>query len=262
MKKPKTIPLTSNGYTGQQWLDHFRESGIRVSSQAEKLLLFSDFSPAPKGTEYQVAILRGDEFADADRTTKNIRAKAKKLGYSIPPAEVACLLCEKFTDEEMEAMGLSWIATMHEPIIDSDGYSGLLGASRYGGNRWLRAYSDRPGDGLGREIGFAFLVPHKIMPPNKPNKVEISYVDSRTPEEREADSKIEVTTTATSMTPNKPNKVEKKIAYMKKDGKLPEGYYIFSEPNIWSPVLYFRKPKNAKKKDYELVKRFLTEDKK
>lgn len=44
---------------------------------------------------------------------------------------------------------------------------------------------------------------------NKPNnKVEISYLDSRTPEEREADSKIEVTTTATSM-PTKPNnKVE------------------------------------------------------
>lgn len=54
---------------------------------------------------------------------------------------------------------------------------------------------------------------------------------------------------------------EIKISYMKKDGSLPEGYYIFSEPNCWSPVLYFRKPKSARKKDYEIVKKYLIEEK-
>ncbi|MEK7636692.1 MAG: hypothetical protein AAB362_03325, partial [Patescibacteria group bacterium] len=73
-------------------------------------------------------------------------------------AELACLIREKFTDKEIEAMGLWYIVAMHEPINDSDGGPSLLGADRYGDGRWLSAYYGRPGIGWSRDYGFAFAV--------------------------------------------------------------------------------------------------------
>jgi len=52
-------------------------------------------------------------------------------------------------------------------------------------------------------------------------------------------------------------KKEIKISYFKKDGRLPEGVYMFKKPNIWYPVVYFRKPKGATKKEFETVKDYL-----
>ena len=50
---------------------------------------------------------------------------------------------------------------------------------------------------------------------------------------------------------------EIKICYMSKSGRIPEGFYMFKEPNIWFPVLYFRKSKFATKKQYEAIKEYL-----
>jgi len=68
------------------------------------------------------------------------------------------LIREKFTDEDLEAMGLVWLVTMHEPIKDSDGDPSLLHAGRGGGGRWLFACWGDPGHGWGCGGGFAFAV--------------------------------------------------------------------------------------------------------
>ncbi len=47
---------------------------------------------------------------------------------------------------------------------------------------------------------------------------------------------------------------ELRICYMSKYGNLPEGVYIFKEPNIWSPALYFRKPKHADEDIYLAIR--------
>jgi hypothetical protein len=106
----------------------------------------------------EIAILKGMLFEDKDRITSNIRDLATQRKLTTPNAEVACLIRENFSDEDIEAMGLIWIVAMHEPIKDSDGAPDLLSASRGGGGRWLSTYDGRPGDRWARGSGFAFAV--------------------------------------------------------------------------------------------------------
>ena len=87
---------------------------------------------------------------------KKIRAEADKRKLSKPNAELACLIREKFTDKEIEVMGLIWIVAMHEPINDSDGDPCLMSVNRYDNGRQLSANCVRSGDTLKRGNGFAF----------------------------------------------------------------------------------------------------------
>jgi hypothetical protein len=97
-------------------------------------------------------------FSDKDRVTKKIRAYTSERNFSKPNAEVACLIRENFSDEEIKAMGLIWIITMHEPIKDSDDDLRLLHADRNDDGRWLNTYYDDPDSRWDRESGFAFVV--------------------------------------------------------------------------------------------------------
>ena len=156
-------PLVSDGTMGPLWIPRLEKKGFRVGDYAKQVLRSPDFKPT-NGVTTEVAILKGVLFKDDDRITKNIRAKAytgiftqgRKLFD--PNAEMACLIREKFTDEEIEARGLIWIVAMHEPINDSDGVPGLLLAGRSDGGRWLDACSDRPDSRWDRVLGVAFAV--------------------------------------------------------------------------------------------------------
>lgn len=157
------LPPTT-GRTGEDWINHLEAKGDQLSSYAKSVLCSEKFQPTT-GVIYKIAILPGLLWKkDGDRITKNIRQDAyagiftKGQKLSDPNAEVGCLIRDNFTDEEIEAMGLTWIVAMHEPIEDSDGYPHLLGANRCDVGRWLRAYYVRPGFGWVRASGFAFVV--------------------------------------------------------------------------------------------------------
>ena len=107
---------------------------------------------------YEIAILKGMLFEDKNRITKNIRAEADKRKLTTPNAEVACLIRENFSDEEIEAMGLVWVAVIHEPIKDSDGDLDLLGVVRGDDGSWLYTDYGNPGHVWDRGGGFAFVV--------------------------------------------------------------------------------------------------------
>jgi len=149
--------VISDGATGEEWIKRLENKGFRIGDYAKQLLCSSNFQPT-SGVTTEIAVLKGMLFQENDRTTKKIRAKAGEHKLMKPNAEVACLIREKFTDEEIEAMGLLWIVVMHEPINDFDGCPGLLSASRCGDGRWLRAYYGRPGSRWLRVNGFAFVV--------------------------------------------------------------------------------------------------------
>ena len=149
--------VTSDGTTGSQWIKRLEKKGFRIGDYAKSVLLSSDFKPT-NGVTTEVAVLKGMLFKNDDRVTKNIRAEADRRNLTKPNAEVACLIREKFSDEEIEAMGLWWIVVMHESINDSDGVPDLLGAHRYGDGRGLDAYFDRPGLRWDDHRGFAFAV--------------------------------------------------------------------------------------------------------
>lgn len=151
------LSVTSDGTTGPEWIKRLEKKGFRLSDYAKSVLRSPDFKPT-KGVTTEIAILKGMLFEDNDRITHKIRTFAAERKLSAPNAEVACLIRENFSDEDIEAMGLIWIVTMHEPIKDSVGDPSLLRAGRSVDGRWLNAYCDKPDDRWNRESGFAFVV--------------------------------------------------------------------------------------------------------
>ena len=149
--------VTSDGTTGEDWITRLESKGFRVGDYAKQVLRSPDFKPT-NGVTTEVAVLKGMLFEDNDRITKKIRAEADKRKLSKPNAELACLIREKFTDKEIEAMGLWYIVAMHEPINDSGGDPNLLDADRHDDGRWLHASYDRPDGRWYRDYGFAFAV--------------------------------------------------------------------------------------------------------
>lgn len=153
--------LISNGRTGLEWT-----KCLNCNDYVKSMLLSADFKPTPSGTPVEIAILKGLLFSDSDRVTKNIRKEAYAGTFTqgqklcAPNAEIMCLIREKYTNEDIKAMGLTWIVTMHEPIKDSDGDPNLLRAYRDDAGCWLRAYYDRPDGRWLRGHGFAFAVSH------------------------------------------------------------------------------------------------------
>jgi hypothetical protein len=107
---------------------------------------------------YNVAVLKGMLFNNNERVTKNIRAEVERRKLSEPNAEIACLIYEKFSDEELEAMGLWGVITMHDPIKDSGGDPVFLGILRLGLGRWLAPCSAGPDVWWFCVFGFAFVV--------------------------------------------------------------------------------------------------------
>ena len=149
--------VMSDGTTGEQWIARLESKNLRVGDYAKQVLRHEDFKPT-SGVLTEVAVLKGMLFEDSDRITSKIRAAADKRTLQKPNAEIACLIREKFTDKEIEEMGLWYIIAMHEPINDSDGGPRLLGADRVPDGRWLDACNDGPDDRWSRSIGFAFAV--------------------------------------------------------------------------------------------------------
>lgn len=148
--------VTSDGTTGPEWIKRLEKKGFKVSDYAKSLLLSPDFKPT-SGVKYEVAILKGMLFEDNDRITKKIRAEAGKRKFSKPNPEVACLIREMFTNEEIKTMGLVWIVAMHEPINYFDGDPGLLSAGRNDDGSWLLAFYGKPDGRWFRDGGFAFV---------------------------------------------------------------------------------------------------------
>jgi len=148
--------VTSDGTTGPEWIARLEKKGFRVGDYAKSVLCSKDFKPT-SGITTEIAILKGMLFEDSNRVTKKIRVEAESRKLTKPNAEVACLIRENFSDEEIEAMGLWWIVAMHEPINDSDGGPRLLNVNRAGVGSWLSTYYDEPDRKWDRSIGFAFV---------------------------------------------------------------------------------------------------------
>ncbi len=150
--------VTSDGTTGPKWTTRLVEKGFCLSDGAKQILQSPNFKQT-KGVTTEIAVLKGSLWNESNRNTKNIRAKAQKRKLLPPNAEVACLIREKFTNKELEAMGLVWVAIMHEPIKESDDDSGLLGVDRSDDSSALGASWGKPLGTWYACDGFAFALP-------------------------------------------------------------------------------------------------------
>lgn len=152
--------VTSDGRTGEDFIRDLKQADYRVGDWAADVMRRQPAFVTTAGVTYRLGVIKGEEFSDSERTTKNIRAEAARRGWFTPPAEVAPLLRESVSDEDIEHMELTWLVVMHEPIIDSGGDANLLNLYRLDDGRWLNTVYVQPVDRWNREDGFVFLLPH------------------------------------------------------------------------------------------------------
>jgi len=148
--------VTSDGTTGGGWIARLESQGFLIGGVARHVLRSQYFIPT-SGVTTRVAVVKGSLFADNARLMRNICLEADASLFAKSTVEQACLIREKFTDKEIEAMGLSMIVAMHEPVKNDREFLFLLGASRYDGGRRLVACNDRPGFKWDSGDGFAFV---------------------------------------------------------------------------------------------------------
>jgi len=158
----KNIKVTTNGLSGQAWIKRLEKKGYNIGNYAKELLEHSGLKILKKS--YNIVILKGEEMGKDWFTNQEVRDKAKELGYLTPPVELAPLLREMISDEELKKMGLWWLIVMHEPITDSDGRPDVLGIGRLDEGRWLNACHGGARYGWYRAGGFVFLVPQDTLP--------------------------------------------------------------------------------------------------
>lgn len=149
--------VTSDGTSGSAWIDRLEKAGYRVYDAAKSVLRSPDFH-STSGITYEVVVLKGALFGEMERLTPNIRAEAARRRFATPNAELACLIRWIFGDDDLKAMGLYWLAVMHEPIGDSSGDVSILAVGRGGEGRCLNAYADGPGFWWTIATGLAFVV--------------------------------------------------------------------------------------------------------
>lgn len=166
MKKPYTISVTTKGKSAKVLIEELEAKGFMVGSFAKEIIKKSKFTPT--SSTYKLVGIRDDEFTDEQRTTANILAKAKELGYKLPSIEVGLYL-RFIAQEELDP---GYMAVMHEPICDSDGYPLVLALDRDGDGDWLGAWGASPGGRWPRGLLFLFLAPQvssKSLKPRTPS---------------------------------------------------------------------------------------------
>ena len=144
----KTLKVKTTGLTGKKWLTRMEQGKYKVSSCAKDILLSKEFDSMrlKKGVEQEVAFVSVKDLGKEYATTQEIKDYAKSKGYGMPTPELALLLRESISDEEIKALGVWYVAVLHEPIKDSGGNTGVLRSYRDADGRWLDAYWGRPDD--------------------------------------------------------------------------------------------------------------------
>ena len=154
--------VTSNGLTGGEWIKRLEGMGFRVDDYARNILYSSkEFIPT-SGVTFEVEVLKGELFSDDQRTTTDVLAEADKRNLEKPSPEIACLIRDKFTDEEIKAMGLWWLVVLHGFISIGEG----AGSSKSFGIRystdpkpWLNADRRSFNHRWNLDCGFVFIRP-------------------------------------------------------------------------------------------------------
>ena len=163
------VTVTGLDLTGAQEIERLEAAGYVLSDYFKSCLLSKKKDSYDKnhrlvaGQSYKLALMPGKEIErDVDRTTDALRKRGmEKYGYGKPLGGHIPRVRESVSDKQMEEMpGSPWyIAGLHDPIEDSDGDPGVLGANRGDGGRRLRASWGAPGVQWYDNGLFAFPVP-------------------------------------------------------------------------------------------------------
>ena len=157
--------VTSNGRSGSEWIEFFEKhkyifhQGIPSHYDVEKLLNCNIFIPT-KNVNYEVVILKGNIIKNScDRYFDRFLGESRKRKYEQASREIFCLIREKFTDQEIENMGLRSIITTHKSHRDPKGHRYNLAINLDEGLEDISAINLEYK--LGWNDGFAFIMPKK-----------------------------------------------------------------------------------------------------
>jgi hypothetical protein len=119
--------VTSDGTTGEGWINRIQNSDLRVAGFAKEVLRSKYFKPTT-GVTTEIAVLNGLLFENNLHMIQRFRDEAT-LRDLTPNAEVACLIRVKFNDNMLRALGFDVILVMHDSMRTADN-SWLLGVAR------------------------------------------------------------------------------------------------------------------------------------
>ena len=148
---------------GKKWIKYLEKRGHKIGDQAKSMLMHPGFIPTT-GIKTKIAVLRGSMFKDDERITMNILTEINRRRLIMPNPEVACLIRDKFSDEDILATGLCGMVVMHNPLKDSSGKTGRLGAYHDENASWLSAHNDKPDGWWQSNYGFASAVSQEKVP--------------------------------------------------------------------------------------------------
>lgn len=148
--------VISDGTTGEKWVKRLLEQGIKITKY-DKVLL-KNLSPT-NGTVYQIAVLK----SDGKLVTREVRQEALAFKFFTPHPEVACLIREKFSNQDLGDMGFNWITVMHNPIKDFKGRLKLLNIDSFDNESYLSSFMGNLSGSWSDRGGFAFKVSSETM---------------------------------------------------------------------------------------------------
>jgi hypothetical protein len=152
--------VTSDGTTGEEWISRLKSKYFIVSDYAKSILSSKSFKWTA-GVTYEIAVLKGEDYSGNRRFTKDIRKEAENLKFSVLNVEVACLIRDKFFDEELKAMGIVHLVIMHKPVKNSEGDPILLAVERSSYDSYLGTFYDNSARNWNSNYGFAFVASQK-----------------------------------------------------------------------------------------------------
>jgi hypothetical protein len=107
-----TLPAT-DGATAGGWPERLKERGRDIDVHTPQIL--SSVLMPTVGQIYTVSIVRSNPFADGVNVA-TVRAFAESQGLRPITAEIACLICEGLSSNDLETMDLNWVFMMHDPV--------------------------------------------------------------------------------------------------------------------------------------------------
>lgn len=155
------LSVTSYGADGYELSNR---NSFEISCNAKKLLRSKNIKPTT-GVTYEVAILKSSLFEDEKRTFENARKEARKRGLVKPPIEVACLLHQKISHQDMVDMGFRYFGkAIGEIVVMHDQIKGhMLSIEPDPHSIWLRENLDSdPKRKWCKTTHFAFIKPSVV----------------------------------------------------------------------------------------------------
>lgn len=149
--------VTSNGMTGPEWIEHLKNKGCDVVPPVENILRSKQFEPT-KGITTEIAVVTESILSTSHHTLLQIKSAAKEKGMmGNLNLEIACLIRDSITREDILKMGLLYLVVMHRPVVDG-GTSFYLAVCGNHEAEYLATAADSRYYRWGQGYGFAFTL--------------------------------------------------------------------------------------------------------